>query len=118
MKKGTWATQKKNLNTLTEAYNDCRHVILFFSVNNSRAFQGYVSPPFRNLSSTIRLRAIRIVLANSIFRRLNALFSPLSFLFANKLTQLQGSYGICSRGRADTYLGQTAHLGVYATVLH
>jgi len=44
--KSTWATQKKNLDTLTEAYNTCRHVILFFSVNNSRAFQGYVSPPF------------------------------------------------------------------------
>lgn len=41
--KGTWATQKKNLETLTEAYNTCRNVILFFSVNNSRAFQGYVS---------------------------------------------------------------------------
>lgn len=41
--KGTWATQKKNLDILTEAYNSCRHVILFFSVNNSHAFQGYVS---------------------------------------------------------------------------
>ena len=41
--KGTWATQKKNLHTLTEAYNTRRNVILFFSVNNSRAFQGYVS---------------------------------------------------------------------------
>lgn len=38
---GTWATQQKNLETLTEAYNTRRHVILFFSVNNSRAFQGY-----------------------------------------------------------------------------
>lgn len=38
---GTWATQQKNLGMLTEAYNTCRHVILFFSVNNSRAFQGY-----------------------------------------------------------------------------
>lgn len=41
--KGTWATQKKNLDTLTEAYKTCRNVILFFSVNNSKAFQGYVS---------------------------------------------------------------------------
>lgn len=41
--KNTWATQKKNLDILTEAYNSCRNVILFFSVNNSRAFQGYVS---------------------------------------------------------------------------
>lgn len=44
----TWATQKKNLDNLTEAYKTSRHVILFFSVNNSRAFQGYArmaSPP-------------------------------------------------------------------------
>ncbi|KAL8946887.1 MAG: hypothetical protein Q9222_006772, partial [Ikaeria aurantiellina] len=36
-----WATQPKNLDVLTEAFNTCRNVILFFSVNNSRAFQGY-----------------------------------------------------------------------------
>ncbi|KAL8729409.1 MAG: hypothetical protein Q9181_005019 [Wetmoreana brouardii] len=36
-----WATQSKNLDTLTEAFNTCRNVILAFSVNNSRAFQGY-----------------------------------------------------------------------------
>ncbi|KAL8649500.1 MAG: hypothetical protein Q9210_004354 [Variospora velana] len=37
----TWATQPKNLDTFTEAFNSCRNVILVFSVNNSRAFQGY-----------------------------------------------------------------------------
>lgn len=36
-----WATQSKNLNILTEAFNSCRNVILVFSVNGSRAFQGY-----------------------------------------------------------------------------
>ncbi|KAL9607876.1 MAG: hypothetical protein Q9167_007254 [Letrouitia subvulpina] len=36
-----WATQPKNLEVFTEAFNGCRHVILIFSVNNSRAFQGY-----------------------------------------------------------------------------
>ncbi|KAI4205096.1 MAG: hypothetical protein LQ350_000723 [Teloschistes chrysophthalmus] len=36
-----WATQSKNLDVLTEAFNTCRNVILVFSVNNSRAFQGY-----------------------------------------------------------------------------
>ncbi|KAL8911569.1 MAG: hypothetical protein Q9171_003283 [Xanthocarpia ochracea] len=36
-----WATQPKNLNVLTEAFNKCRNVVLVFSVNNSRAFQGY-----------------------------------------------------------------------------
>ncbi|KAL8678134.1 MAG: hypothetical protein Q9186_005505 [Xanthomendoza sp. 1 TL-2023] len=30
-----------NLDILTEAFNTCRNVILVFSVNNSRAFQGY-----------------------------------------------------------------------------
>ncbi|KAL9038985.1 MAG: hypothetical protein Q9180_002801 [Flavoplaca navasiana] len=36
-----WATQPHNLGNLTEAFNTCRNVILVFSVNNSRAFQGY-----------------------------------------------------------------------------
>ncbi|KAL9027971.1 MAG: hypothetical protein Q9196_003587 [Gyalolechia fulgens] len=36
-----WATQSKNLNVLTEAFNSCRNVILVFSVNGSRAFFGY-----------------------------------------------------------------------------
>ena len=37
----TWATQEKNAELLTEAFNNSRHVILFFSVNKSTAFQGY-----------------------------------------------------------------------------
>ncbi|KAK4694460.1 hypothetical protein P7C71_g3124, partial [Lecanoromycetidae sp. Uapishka_2] len=37
----TWATQEKNLALLTSAYHTSRNVLLFFSVNNSRAFQGY-----------------------------------------------------------------------------
>ncbi|KAL8828463.1 MAG: hypothetical protein Q9170_006592 [Blastenia crenularia] len=36
-----WATQPKNLDVLTQAFNTCRNVILVFSVNQSRAFQGY-----------------------------------------------------------------------------
>lgn len=40
-KQCTWATQEKNLALLTEAYHTSRNVLLFFSVNNSRAFQGY-----------------------------------------------------------------------------
>ena len=40
---GTWATQQKNLDKFTEAFNQCRKVVLIFSVNNSKAFQGYVS---------------------------------------------------------------------------
>lgn len=38
---GTWATQEKNADILTEAFNNSRHVILVFSVNKSMAFQGY-----------------------------------------------------------------------------
>ncbi|KAL9095744.1 MAG: hypothetical protein Q9165_002176 [Trypethelium subeluteriae] len=44
----TWATQEKNSSLLEEAFNHSRHVILFFSVNKSVAFQGYArmeSPP-------------------------------------------------------------------------
>lgn len=33
----------KNTDTLTRAFAQCRNVILFFSINKSRAFQGYVS---------------------------------------------------------------------------
>ena len=39
---GTWATQLKNVEKLIEAYNKTEHVIFFFSVNQSKAFQGYV----------------------------------------------------------------------------
>ena len=36
-----WATQPKNIQVFTKAFNTCRHVVLVFSVNGSRAFQGY-----------------------------------------------------------------------------
>ncbi|KAK2779913.1 hypothetical protein FQN52_002311 [Onygenales sp. PD_12] len=38
---GIWATQQKNVDKITEAFDNSRHVVLFFSVNNSGAFQGY-----------------------------------------------------------------------------
>lgn len=37
-----WATQEKNEDILFDSYHDWRHVVLLFSVNNSKAFQGYV----------------------------------------------------------------------------
>lgn len=43
VKEGTWATQVQNEELFAEAYKNSRHVIFFFSVNNSKAFQGYVS---------------------------------------------------------------------------
>lgn len=38
---GVWATQSRNGQTLTRAFASCKNVILFFSINKSRAFQGY-----------------------------------------------------------------------------
>eukprot|EP00908_Phaeocystis_cordata_P017380 Transcript_28702.p1 GENE.Transcript_28702~~Transcript_28702.p1 ORF type:complete len:225 (+),score=63.25 Transcript_28702:564-1238(+) len=41
LKKGIWATQHRNEQKLNQAYSSCECVVLFFSVNESRAFQGY-----------------------------------------------------------------------------
>ncbi|KAK3333758.1 YT521-B-like domain-containing protein [Cercophora scortea] len=41
MEDGVWATQTKNGQLLTSAFANCRNVILFFSINKSRAFQGF-----------------------------------------------------------------------------
>ena len=41
MEDGLWMTQVRHTETLTNAFAHCRNVILFFSVNKSRAFQGY-----------------------------------------------------------------------------
>ncbi|KAK3316214.1 YT521-B-like domain-containing protein [Apodospora peruviana] len=41
MEDGVWATQTKNGQVLTSAFANCKNVILFFSINKSRAFQGY-----------------------------------------------------------------------------
>ncbi|RDI81607.1 hypothetical protein Vi05172_g8491 [Venturia inaequalis] len=41
LKEGTWATQVQNEELFAEAFKNSRHVIFFFSVNNSKAFQGY-----------------------------------------------------------------------------
>ena len=39
--KAVWATQPRNEQKLNAAFNEAEAVILFFSVNESRAFQGY-----------------------------------------------------------------------------
>ncbi|KAK4666015.1 hypothetical protein QC763_407560 [Podospora pseudopauciseta] len=41
MEDNIWTTQAKNSSTFTEAFNQCRNVILFFSINQSGHFQGY-----------------------------------------------------------------------------
>ena len=40
-RENTWATQTKNEALFVDAFNTSRHVILFFSANHSKAFQGY-----------------------------------------------------------------------------
>ncbi|EFX06078.1 duf409 domain containing protein [Grosmannia clavigera kw1407] len=41
MADGVWTTQLKNEELLVTAFKKCRNVVFFFSVNKSRAFQGY-----------------------------------------------------------------------------
>ncbi|KAK3343081.1 YT521-B-like domain-containing protein [Neurospora tetraspora] len=41
MEDGIWVTQTSNEEKFTKAYETCRNVIFFFSVNKSKAFQGY-----------------------------------------------------------------------------
>lgn len=43
-KDGLWVTQQQSEALYADAFKTCRHVIFFFSINNSKAFQGYVSP--------------------------------------------------------------------------
>ncbi|KHN99034.1 YT521-B-like family protein [Metarhizium album ARSEF 1941] len=38
---GLWITQAKNGPLFTQAFRECRSVVLFFSINKSKAFQGY-----------------------------------------------------------------------------
>jgi len=41
MEDGLWKTQVRHTETLKGAFAQCKNVFLFFSVNKSRAFQGY-----------------------------------------------------------------------------
>ena len=41
MQRSLWATQQKNESTLNQAFESSEAVVLFFSVNESRGFQGY-----------------------------------------------------------------------------
>ncbi|KAL2150821.1 hypothetical protein VTH82DRAFT_7384 [Thermothelomyces myriococcoides] len=48
MQDNLWTTQVPNAEILAKAFEECKNVILFFSVNKSKAFQGYArmtSPP-------------------------------------------------------------------------
>lgn len=54
LNEGTWATQVQNEEIFAEAYKNSRHVIFFFSVNNSKAFQGYVSPESLSVTPSVK----------------------------------------------------------------
>lgn len=41
MRDGLWMTHLRNGKVLTAAFAKCKNVILFFSINKSRGFQGY-----------------------------------------------------------------------------
>ena len=43
---GLWVTQAKNGAVFTKAFLECQSVILFFSINKSHCFQGFVSHLF------------------------------------------------------------------------
>jgi len=45
-----WTTQVQNGSIFKEAFETCKNVILVFSINKSRAFQGYVSNPMLSQS--------------------------------------------------------------------
>ncbi len=64
MEDGLWATQSQNGEILMSAFAQCRNVILVFSINKSRAFQGYVSdeethaaPRFETLTRCLGTRS-------------------------------------------------------------
>ena len=40
-----WTTQKENGKIFNAAFLTCKNVVFVFSVNHSRAFQGYVRAP-------------------------------------------------------------------------
>ncbi|KAL8667051.1 MAG: hypothetical protein Q9202_000973 [Teloschistes flavicans] len=87
-----WATQSKNLDILTEAFNTCRNVILVFSVNNSKAFQGYArmqSLPSSDIPSPAWQKALRwsttdpfriewVAIAETLFNRVGHLKNALN----------------------------------------
>jgi hypothetical protein len=53
--KSIWTTQIENGEIFKQAFLKCKNVILVFSVNQSRAFQGYVSDTSVSLGSRIQL---------------------------------------------------------------
>lgn len=87
-----WMTQEKNSAVFEEAFSKCRHVILFFSINKSMAFQGYVqSSPRPEISFVGGLRS---------------------------LTTKSGSHGIRSGHGQATVLGQQLALEIVWAVPH
>ncbi|KAK0742386.1 YT521-B-like domain-containing protein [Apiosordaria backusii] len=61
MEDNIWTTQAKNRSAFTEAFEQCKNVILFFSINQSGHFQGYarmLSPPSKKIPRPWWMKAL------------------------------------------------------------
>ncbi|POR37356.1 Uncharacterized protein TPAR_02433 [Tolypocladium paradoxum] len=68
---GLWVTQAKNGPAFTEAFKDCQSVILFFSINKSRGFQGFarmVSAPDPTIAKPDWIQKINLTAVTDPFR--------------------------------------------------
>ncbi|RCI10234.1 hypothetical protein L249_8534 [Ophiocordyceps polyrhachis-furcata BCC 54312] len=68
---GLWVTQTKNGDVFSQAFNDCQSVILFFSINKSRGFQGFarmMSVPDAALPKPDWIQKINLKAATDPFR--------------------------------------------------
>ncbi|RDA92425.1 hypothetical protein CP533_4703 [Ophiocordyceps camponoti-saundersi (nom. inval.)] len=68
---GLWVTQTKNGEVFAQAFKECQSVILFFSINKSRGFQGFarmMSVPDANLPKPDWIQKINLKAATDPFR--------------------------------------------------
>ncbi|RDA87862.1 hypothetical protein CP532_2989 [Ophiocordyceps camponoti-leonardi (nom. inval.)] len=68
---GLWVTQTKNGEVFTQAFKECQSVILFFSINKSRGFQGFarmMSVPDAALPKPDWIQKINLKAATDPFR--------------------------------------------------
>ena len=73
-KQNIWATQEKNEDIFNEAFHNCRHVILIFSINKSMAFQGYVRTHVFLLPSPLASLSLHVLLRTQYKDLLSPLF--------------------------------------------
>ncbi|PFH56934.1 hypothetical protein XA68_15747 [Ophiocordyceps unilateralis] len=68
---GLWVTQTKNGDVFSQAFRECQSVILFFSINKSRGFQGFarmLSAPDPGLPKPDWIQRINLKAATDPFR--------------------------------------------------